>query len=75
MGRYVDHLKNWWLYKDSPNMYTLYYEKMKSNPNTEIRNLASFFGYNLTDEQIENVRNAYINILLTYTLYFYIIYH
>jgi hypothetical protein len=55
-GPYWPHVKAAWDRRHLPNLYILFYEKMKKNPKEEFTKLSKFLGANLTEQQIDNVR-------------------
>ena len=52
---FYDHYLGWWTHRDAPNILILTYEEMKRNPRTAVTSIASFLGYNLTDEVIDKI--------------------
>ncbi|KAF2358800.1 Sulfotransferase domain [Trinorchestia longiramus] len=54
-GPYWSHVKEAWDRRHLPNLYVLFYEKMKKNPKEEISKLSQFLGVKLTDEQVDKI--------------------
>ena len=54
-GPFYNHYLGWWTHRDAPNILILTYEEMKRNPRTAVTSIASFLGYNLTDEVIDKI--------------------
>ncbi|KAF2358798.1 Sulfotransferase domain [Trinorchestia longiramus] len=54
-GPYWSHVKAAWDRRSCPNLYIMYYEKMKRNPNIEFTKLSKFLGLELNEEEIDKV--------------------
>ncbi|KAF2368087.1 Sulfotransferase domain [Trinorchestia longiramus] len=55
-GPYENHLKEAWARKENKNLLFLFYEDIKRDPVSEIKKLNKFLGTNLSDKQVENVK-------------------
>ncbi|XP_063773967.1 sulfotransferase 6B1-like isoform X1 [Pseudophryne corroboree] len=56
-GSYFDHALTWEKHIDDLNILALTFEDMKMDFIGEIRKIADFYGFSLTDEQIQQVQN------------------
>ena len=54
-GNSVDHITNWWRYKDHPCVHVVMYESLLRDPKEHIRKIATFLGYTLTNEDVDRV--------------------
>ena len=51
-GRYWDHVVAWWAMRDREDTLLLDYETMRSEPETAVRQVASFIGFDTDEERI-----------------------
>ncbi|XP_074393520.1 sulfotransferase 6B1-like isoform X2 [Zonotrichia albicollis] len=54
-GCYLEYLSEWNKYADKENIMTITYEEVKENPALSVKNIATFFGIPLTEEQLQLV--------------------
>ncbi|XP_064270028.1 sulfotransferase 6B1-like [Passer domesticus] len=54
-GCYLEYLSEWNKYADKENIMTITYEEIKENPALSVKNIATFFGIALTEEQLQLV--------------------
>ncbi|XP_063007789.1 sulfotransferase 6B1-like [Melospiza melodia melodia] len=54
-GCYFEYLSEWNKYADKENIMTITYEEMKENPALSVKNIATFFGIPLNEEQLHLV--------------------
>ncbi|XP_074394700.1 uncharacterized protein LOC102066482 [Zonotrichia albicollis] len=54
-GCYFEYLSEWNKYADKENIMTITYEEVKENPALSVKNIATFFGIPLTEEQLQLV--------------------
>ncbi|XP_066034806.1 sulfotransferase 6B1-like isoform X1 [Chamaea fasciata] len=54
-GCYFEYLSEWNKYADQENIMTITYEEEKENPALAVKNIATFFGIPLTEEQLQLV--------------------
>ncbi|XP_042305486.1 sulfotransferase 6B1-like [Sceloporus undulatus] len=54
-GSYFDFVKEWDKYIDNENVTAVNYEDLKENPNLEVKRIAKFLGFSLTEEEIQSV--------------------
>ncbi|KAM3675928.1 sulfotransferase 6B1-like isoform 1-T2 [Ammospiza maritima maritima] len=54
-GCYFEYLSEWNKYADKENVMTITYEEVKENPALSVKNIATFFGIPLTEEQLQLV--------------------
>ncbi|MGH0141541.1 UNVERIFIED_CONTAM: hypothetical protein FKN15_006122 [Acipenser sinensis] len=54
-GSYFDHAVLWEKYIDSENVKIVTYEDLKANFTEEIKEIAKYFNYTLSDEQIQTI--------------------
>ncbi|XP_064270032.1 sulfotransferase 6B1-like [Passer domesticus] len=54
-GCYLEYLSEWNKYADKENIMTTTYEEIKENPALSVKNIATFFGITLTEEQLQLV--------------------
>lgn len=54
-GSYFDHAKAWEKLFSDPNVKMVTYEDLKENLTERIRQIAEFFGFSLTDEQVQTI--------------------
>ncbi|XP_005416335.1 sulfotransferase 6B1-like [Geospiza fortis] len=54
-GCYFEYLSEWNKYADKENIMTITYEEVKENPAQGVKNIATFFGIPLTEEQLQLV--------------------
>uniref|UniRef100_A0A803TH05 Sulfotransferase n=1 Tax=Anolis carolinensis TaxID=28377 RepID=A0A803TH05_ANOCA len=54
-GSYFDFVKEWSKYIDDENVTSISYEELKENPNLEIKRIASFLGFSLTEDEIQSI--------------------
>nr|XP_060609743.1 sulfotransferase 6B1-like [Anolis sagrei ordinatus] len=54
-GSYFDFVKEWDKYIDDENVTSVTYEELKENPNLEVKRIATFLGYSLTEDEIQNI--------------------
>ncbi|XP_067115127.1 sulfotransferase 6B1 [Osmerus mordax] len=56
-GSYFDHALAWEKRMDDPNVMIVTYEQLKENLVDGVRNISRFFGFTLTDEQVQTIAN------------------
>ncbi|NXK60095.1 ST6B1 Sulfotransferase, partial [Sylvietta virens] len=54
-GCYFEYLSEWNKYADQENVMTVTYEEVKENPALAVKNIATFFGIPLTEEELQLV--------------------
>ncbi|XP_053139150.1 sulfotransferase 6B1-like isoform X2 [Hemicordylus capensis] len=54
-GSYFDHLVQWDNYMEDENVMVISYEELKENLNLGLKKIAKFFGFSLTEEEIQSV--------------------
>ncbi|XP_003215876.1 sulfotransferase 6B1 [Anolis carolinensis] len=54
-GSYFDFVKEWDKYIDDENVTSLCYEELKENPNLEVKRIATFLGFPLTEKEIQSI--------------------
>lgn len=54
-GSYFDHALAWENKMDDPNVMIVTYEELKQNLSEGVRQISSFFGFSLTDAQVEQI--------------------
>ncbi|NWV35356.1 ST6B1 Sulfotransferase, partial [Grantiella picta] len=54
-GCYLEYLSEWNKYIDEENIMTVAYEELKENCALGVKNIAAFFGFPLTEEQLQLV--------------------
>ncbi|XP_063009542.1 sulfotransferase 6B1-like [Melospiza melodia melodia] len=54
-GCYFEYLSEWNKYADKENIMTITYEEVKENPALSVKDIATFFGIPLTEEQLQLV--------------------
>ncbi|XP_068041253.1 sulfotransferase 6B1-like [Anomalospiza imberbis] len=54
-GCYLEYLSEWNKYADKENIMTVTYEEVKENPALSVKNIATFFGIPLTEEEFQLV--------------------
>ncbi|TRZ17164.1 hypothetical protein HGM15179_009959 [Zosterops borbonicus] len=54
-GCYFEFLSEWNKYADQENIMTVTYEEVKENPALAVKNIATFFGIPLTEEELQLV--------------------
>ncbi|NXR43612.1 ST6B1 Sulfotransferase, partial [Zosterops hypoxanthus] len=54
-GCYFDYLSEWNKYADQENIMPITYEEVKENPALAVKNIATFFGIPLTEEELQLV--------------------
>uniref|UniRef100_A0A8C9U3Z9 Sulfotransferase n=1 Tax=Serinus canaria TaxID=9135 RepID=A0A8C9U3Z9_SERCA len=54
-GCYFEYLSEWNKYAEKENIMTITYEEVKENPALSVKNIATFFGIPLTEEQLQLV--------------------
>lgn len=55
-GSYFDRVLEWWEHRNEPNVLFLKYEDLKKDTEGQIQRIAQFLGYNLSAEEINNIR-------------------
>ncbi|XP_021399890.1 sulfotransferase 6B1-like [Lonchura striata] len=54
-GCYFEYISEWNKYADKENIMTITYEEVKENPALSVKNIATFFGIPLTEEELQLV--------------------
>ncbi|NWZ69627.1 ST6B1 Sulfotransferase, partial [Acrocephalus arundinaceus] len=54
-GCYFEYLSEWNKYADQENIMPITYEEVKENPALSVKNIATFFGIPLTEEELQLV--------------------
>ncbi|XP_070589992.1 sulfotransferase 6B1-like [Erythrolamprus reginae] len=54
-GSYFDHINEWNNYLDDSNVFFITYEEIKENPVSELKKIAKFFDFSVTEEEIETI--------------------
>ena len=54
-GTCFSHFLEWWAHKDAPNILILTFEQLMRGRRAAVTAIASFLGYNLTDEIIDKI--------------------
>lgn len=54
-GSYFDHAMAWDKKMDDPNVKVITYEDMKQDLAAGVRDISNFFGYSLTEEQVQRI--------------------
>ncbi|KAM3606956.1 uncharacterized protein V6R79_026461 [Siganus canaliculatus] len=54
-GLYFDHIVAWEKKMDDPNVLIVTYEEMKKDLSKGVRDISSFFGFNLTEAQLQKI--------------------
>ncbi|XP_053139676.1 sulfotransferase 6B1-like isoform X1 [Hemicordylus capensis] len=54
-GSYFDHVAEWDKYIEDENIVAISYEELKENLNLGLKKIAKFFGFSLTEEEIQSV--------------------
>lgn len=57
-GDWFDHAKGWWDHRNADNILFLWYEEMKADYDTELKKLANFLDYPLSEELVEKIKKA-----------------
>ncbi|KAL3971642.1 NLR family CARD domain-containing protein 3 [Sarotherodon galilaeus] len=57
-GSYFDHALGWEKKMDDPNVMVVTYEEMKQDLSESIRKVSSFYGFSLTDAQVQQIADA-----------------
>ncbi|XP_030604480.1 sulfotransferase 6B1 [Archocentrus centrarchus] len=57
-GSYFDHALAWEKRMDDPNVMAVMYEEMKQDLPESIRKVSSFFGFTLTEAQVQQIADA-----------------
>lgn len=57
-GSYFDHALGWEKKMDDPNVMVVTYEEMKQDLSENIRKVSSFYGFSLTDAQVQQIADA-----------------
>ena len=55
-GDWFDHIKSWWEYRNVDNIHFLWYEDMKKDYDNELRKLAAFLEYPMSDELLQHIK-------------------
>lgn len=56
-GDWFDHVLSWWKHKDAQNILYLKYEDLSKNFDEELKKIAEFMDYPLTDELLNQIKN------------------
>jgi len=56
-GPYWEHLNNAWTHRNNPNFKIVWYEDLVSDMPKMIKEIATFTGYTLSEEQVEKLAN------------------
>ncbi|XP_028850297.1 sulfotransferase family 1, cytosolic sulfotransferase 5 [Denticeps clupeoides] len=54
-GSWYDHVKGYWKERDKKKILYLFFEDMKEDPGHEVKQIAKFLGYNLSQRMIEEI--------------------
>ncbi|NXJ74936.1 ST6B1 Sulfotransferase, partial [Trogon melanurus] len=54
-GCYFEYLSSWNKYAADENVMTVTYEELKENPVLGVKNIAAFFGFSVTEEELQSV--------------------
>ncbi|MGJ5673989.1 MAG: sulfotransferase domain-containing protein [Nostochopsis sp.] len=54
-GSYFDHVLEWWGHKDDENVLFLKYEDLKKDLSSQVKIIAEFIGFQLSDEEAKDV--------------------
>uniref|UniRef100_A0A3Q4AYD4 Sulfotransferase n=1 Tax=Mola mola TaxID=94237 RepID=A0A3Q4AYD4_MOLML len=54
-GSYFEHAKAWEKRMDDPNIMVVTYEELKEDLSMGVRNISRFFGFQLTEEQVQQI--------------------
>ncbi len=54
-GSYLDHVLEWWSHKDDENVLFLKYEDLKKDLKSQVKIIAEFLGFKLSDEEAQAV--------------------
>ncbi|MBN3309062.1 ST6B1 Sulfotransferase, partial [Amia calva] len=54
-GSYFDHALSWEKRKDNPNIMFVTYEDLKENLSDELKQIAKFFNFTLSEEQVNTI--------------------
>ncbi len=54
-GSYFDHILEWWSHKDDENVLFLKYEDLKKDLKSQVKIIAEFLGFKLSDEEAQAV--------------------
>lgn len=57
-GDWFEHVLSWWKRKDADNLLFLKYEDMKRDFDGQLRRIASYLGYQLSEEVIDRIKTA-----------------
>lgn len=57
-GDWFEHVLSWWEHRDAGNLLFLKYEDMKRDFDGQLRRIASYLGYDLSEEVIDRIKSA-----------------
>ncbi len=55
LGSYFDHVLEWWMHKEDNNVLFLKYEELKKDLKGQVKIIAEFLGFKLSDEEAQAV--------------------
>ncbi len=55
-GNWFDHVLSWWKYQDANNILFLKYEDLKKNFDFEIKKIAQFLNFPLTEDLLNTIK-------------------
>lgn len=57
-GSWFDHVLSWWAHRDAGNLLFLKFEDLKRDFDGELRKIAAYLGYELSEEVIDKIKDA-----------------
>ena len=57
-GSWWDHVPEWWIHRDEPNVLFLKYEDLKKDLPANVKIIADFLGYRLDEDTIQKIAQA-----------------